>query len=198
MSSISMDSDVNRIITFWFNAEEPIKRWFSKDSDLDAEIRDKFGSLVEQARASQLQSWTQEPKGTLALLILLDQFPRNIFRGSPLSYSSDEMAVSIASEAIAKGVDKEVSTFQQPFFYLPLMHDERLISQIASTALYEGLVKRCTPDTDEANFAVASVGFAKHHRDVISKFGRFPSRNEILGRKSTPEEIQFLKEHPGV
>jgi len=165
--------------------------------EFDAEIKDKFGSLVDQARASKLNAWTEQPKGTLALLVLLDQFPRNIFRGSSLSYSSDETASTIATQAIANGFDVAVSPMQQAFFYLPLMHSESLLGQVASKVLLEGMVRRCDPESEAGMFAKVSLSIAQKHMDVIKQFGHFPARNEALGRESTVEEIEFLKEHPG-
>jgi len=163
---------------------------------VDNEIKEQFGDLVVKARASELASWAEQPHGALALIVLLDQFSRNIFRGSPLSYSSDSVALEVATEAIAKGFDREVTHLQQSFFYLPLMHSESLLGQIAALSLYENLCHRCEPDSMSKEYAESSTQFSRLHRDVIMRFGRFPSRNEVLGRISTPEEIKFLKEHP--
>jgi uncharacterized protein (DUF924 family) len=197
LSSIpSIDPDINRTISYWFEGEDLRSKWFMGGAKIDAEIKTQFGDLVEKARASQLSTWAQQPQGALALIVLLDQFPRNIFRGSPLSYSSDSMAVEVATEAIAKGFDREVTHLQQPFFYLPLMHSENLLSQVAALALYENLCYRCEPDSMPKEYAESSTKYSSLHRDVIMRFGRFPSRNEALGRISTPEEIQYLKEHP--
>ncbi|RDL40890.1 Uncharacterized protein BP5553_00869 [Venustampulla echinocandica] len=190
------DPEINRIISYWFGGDDLPRKWFQGGAKIDAEIKDQFGGLVEKARSAQLTSWTQQPQGTLALIILLDQFPRNIFRGTPLSFSTDPMALDITTQAIARGADREVPHIQQPFFYLPLMHHENLISQAAGCSLYEGLAARCEAGSQESEFARSSLDFARRHRDCIMKFGRFPSRNEILGRESTPEELEYLKEHP--
>ena len=173
-----------------------MKKWFFGGPQIDAEIKEQFGGLVEKARAELLNSWTEEPKGTLDLILLLDQFPRNIFRGSPLSFSSDAQALKITTEAIAKGFDRQVPHTQQSFFYMPLMHDETLLSQIAVIAMFESLLAGCDPESEMAKHSKNSVSFAYSHRDCILHFGRFPSRNKILGRESTPEEIAYLKEHP--
>jgi len=191
-----MNHDVSRIKSYWFDSPEPVKKWFMGGPETDEEIRTQFGSLVDQARKSELDSWKEKPQSTLALVLLLDQFPRNIFRGSPLSYSSDAMALNVTTEAIAKGFDREVPHLQQSFFYLPLMHDEKLITQVAGMAMFELLSKRCDPESAADKFSKESWHFAERHRDVILKFGRFPSRNEILGRDSTEEEIAYLREHP--
>ena len=197
MSSIPpLDPDINRTVSYWFGGDEPTKKWFRGGPQVDAEIKEQFGSLVEKARAEKLNAWTEQPTGTLALILLLDQFPRNIFRDSPLSFSSDPQALKVATEGIAKGFDRQVPDMQQPFFYLPLMHDETLLGQIAGIASFESLSARCDPESEIAKHAKVSVGFAKSHLYCILRFGRFPSRNEILGRDSTLEEIEYLKEHP--
>lgn len=130
------------------------------------------------------------------MLILLDQFPRNIFRGSGESYSSDAKAVEVATGAIVKGYDREVPLVQQSFFYLPFMHNETLLGQIAGRAFYEGWLRRCEGDAEALGFAKMGVVFMQKHLDVISMFGHFPSRNEVLGRKTTVEEARFLEKNP--
>jgi uncharacterized protein (DUF924 family) len=191
-----MDPDINRTISYWFDGPNAMKKWFGGGPQIDAEIKQQFGGLVEKARAQKLNSWTEQPTGTLALIILLDQFPRNIFRGSPLSFSSDAQALKVATEGIAKGFDRQVPLTQQSFFYLPMMHDETLLGQIAGIALFDSLAARCHPESEIAKQTKKSGHFAKSHLDCILHFGRFPSRNEILGRVSTPEEVAYLKEHP--
>ena len=151
-SAPSVNSDVNRIITYWFDGDQPLKKWFQGGATVDAEISEKFSTLVTKARDSQLNSWKEEPKSTLALIILLDQFSRNLNRGSPDSYSKDSMTKEIAVEAIAKGYDREVDHLQQAFFYLPLMHDETLVGQVAALALYESLASRCSSDPQVVDF----------------------------------------------
>ncbi|KAG0644991.1 hypothetical protein D0Z07_9091 [Hyphodiscus hymeniophilus] len=196
-STMPMDPDINRTMSYWFDGPEPQKKWFAGGPAVDAEIRDQFGGLVEKARAHELGSWTSEPVGTLALIILLDQFPRNIFRGTPSAFSSDPQALNVTTTAIAKGFDRSVSHTQQSFFYLPLMHGENLLSQVAGVALTEAALARCEPnDSELKEYWERSIKFAYSHRDSILKFGRFPSRNEAIGRESTPEEIAYLKENP--
>jgi uncharacterized protein (DUF924 family) len=197
MSSITaIDPEINRTLSYWFDGDDAMKKWFRGGPKVDEEIRDQFGDLVEKARGSKLTSWTEQPQGTLALLLLLDQFPRNIFRGTPASFSSDSMARDIAVNAIAKGQHREVATMQETFFHLPLSHDERLISQIATVALFESMLLRCQANSEDTKFAEASLGAGKSHLEVIRRFGRFPGRNAVLDRESTPEELEFLKEHP--
>ncbi|KUJ08227.1 DUF924-domain-containing protein [Mollisia scopiformis] len=198
MSSIStMDTDINRTLSYWFDGPEAKKKWYGGGEKIDTEIRDQFGPLMEQARASELNSWESKPRGSLALLILLDQFSRNAFRSTPDSFSADSLALDIATKAIAKGFNLEVSNIQQIFFLMPFMHSETLLGQVAGVSLFEALLARCDPNSKDVEFLATSVQFARRHREPILRFGRFPSRNEILGRTSTPEEIEFLKEHPG-
>lgn len=195
-STPTMDPDINRVISYWCEVEDPRKKWFFGGPEVDAEIKEQFGHLVDKARASQLISWAEQPRSSLALLILLDQFSRNLFRGSPQAFSSDPMALDIATKSIAKGFHKEVPVMQTPFFYLPLVHHESLISQIAGVAFYESNLSRCASDSKEAEFTKQGILAAERHRDIILRFRRFPGRNKALGRDSTPEEIEFLKEHP--
>lgn len=197
ISSIAaMDPNITRINSYWFDTDNTKQKWFGSSPELDAEIKSQFSGLISEARASKLTSWTEQPQGTLALLLLLDQFPRNVFRGTRDAFSSDAKALDIAVTAIAKGQHRELPPMQQVFFHLPFTHDERLISQVACVALCEALVPRCESDTENAKFAEASLGSAKNHMDVIMRFGRFPGRNIALGRESTPEEVEFLKDHP--
>jgi len=196
--STPQTADIDRILTFWFDHPNPVMRWFRGGPELDVEVREQFGGLVDKARASELdEAWLKDPKGTLALLILLDQFPRNIFRGSPLSYSSDTKAASIATQAIGKGIDRSLPIMQQLFFYLPLVHCEDLTSQVAAVSLCESYVARCEQGSDDEKVTKLAYQAAVSHKDIIQKFGRFPSRNEVLGRVSTAEEVEFLKDFPG-
>lgn len=172
-----------QIIDFWFdgNVSERRKAWFVKDPEFDDEIRSRFGEAVEQAAAGELDPMAETSEGALALLILLDQFPRNLYRNDPKTFASDAKAVEIAGQAIEKGLDKDLTVFQRVFFYLPFEHSENLEDQDRAVALITEL-----GDADYLKYAIA-------HRDVIVQFGRFPHRNEVLGRPSTPEEIEFMK-----
>ena len=207
-------ADIQRVVEYWFTPITPsspvTEKWFlpPNPQQIDDEIRTQFGSLVEQARSNTLDSWTSTPMGSLALIILLDQYPRNIYRGSHLMHAADQKGVEVAVQSIAKEFDRspELQQLQTLFFYLPLMHAEDLIHQIASIAYIENLATRCASPTgsnfnalqkeDIVKFVKGSLGFSKMHREVILRFGRFPSRNEALGRTSTPEELEFLKENP--
>lgn len=198
-STPAEDPHISRLLTFWFPPDQPLSdataRWFRPNSTLDAEIKSQFHPLMTSAQTTSLDHWTQTPRGTLALLLLLDQFPRNCFRGSAASFATDAKALNVAVKAIAKGQDRAVEPAQALFFYLPLMHDETLLGQVAGQALYEGLVKRC--ETEELrSFTESALGYSRSHLQLVERFGRFPGRNAALERESTEEEREFLKEHP--
>lgn len=201
--------NIGRVLGYWFK-RTPLKltkRWFFPPREVDEEIRGNFEPLIEQARVGKLDAWATTPRGSLALIVLLDQFPRNIYRGSKLSYECDEKAWAIAKRSIANGFDlpPHVTEIQAVFFYMPLTHKEDLVSQIDALSHFERLATRCTEsvsvtDTPERQEAIAflkdSPAFVKAHHDVISSFGRFPRRNEVLGRESTVEEVKFLAKYP--
>lgn len=172
------------VLDFWFS-ERMRPSWFAKSDEIDAEIRQDFTQTYEAAHAGELNHWMDRPHDALALAIVLDQFPRNIFRGSARSFESNDLALRVAYTALDRGHDAEVTAEERQFFYLPLMHSEELADQERSVTLYEAL-------GDEN-----SLKFAREHRDIVARFGRFPHRNAILGRDSTPEETEFLKTHSG-
>lgn len=163
------------VVAFWRDAGP--ERWFTKDDTFDATFRDRFLRTHEIAAAGALESWLDDHEGALALLILLDQFPRNAFRGTARMYATDPLARTYAARAIEHGHDGRVDPALRFFFYLPFAHSESLDDQDRSVALHEGI-----HDTKHA------LG----HRDIVVRFGRFPHRNEVLGRESTPEERAFL------
>jgi uncharacterized protein (DUF924 family) len=168
------------IVTFWRDAGHD--RWFGKSDAFDAELRDQFEALHFAASRGELSDWAETADGSLALLILLDQVPRNIFRGSAHSYATDPLAKRIAEAAIARGQDEEVEPLLRPFIYLPFEHSEALADQDRCVALCEAL-----GDAD-------TLKWAQMHRDIVRRFGRFPHRNTALGRTSTAEEVEFLNE----
>ena len=170
-------ADAQSVVDFWNEAGEAL--WFGKDPGFDARFRARFLTLHEAATRGELARWTSTADGALALVILLDQFPRNAFRGTPRMYATDAMARDVADAAIANGYDRIVSTDLQAFFYLPFGHSEDLADQERAVTLCQRLGPR-------------HVAFAEHHRDIVRRFGRFPHRNAILGRISTPEEQQYL------
>jgi uncharacterized protein (DUF924 family) len=166
------------VVTFWTEAGP--KRWFSKDDAFDTSIRARFLSTHEEAAAGKLASWESSPEGSLALLILLDQFPRNMFRGDRRSYATDPLALAIAERAIARGDDTRVPAAMRGFFYLPHQHVEDLAMQERGVALYA------------AAGNADGQKWAEVHADIIRRFGRFPHRNALLGRSTTSEEQAFL------
>lgn len=177
------------VLSFWFGDKlEMRKVWFTKNSDFDAEVRSRFLPLYEQAASDQLDGWIDSPEGCLALVIVLDQFPRNMFRGTARSFATDPKALEIAKSAIAQQFDQQFPPVQRFFLYLPLEHSENLDDQTESVRLYEQF--RDNPELKD------TYDYAIRHRDVIERFGRFPHRNQILDRPSTLEEIEFLKQ-PG-
>ncbi|GAP98557.1 DUF924 family protein [Leptolyngbya sp. NIES-2104] len=181
--------NATEVLSFWFGDKlEMRKVWFVKNSDFDTEVRSRFLPLYEQAASDQFDGWIDSPESCLALIIVLDQFPRNMFRGTPRSFATDSKALKIAKRAIAQKFDQQVPPIQRFFFYLPLEHSENLDDQNESVRLYEQF--RDSPELKE------TYDYAIRHRDVIERFERFPHRNQILDRPSTPEEIEFLKQ-PG-
>jgi len=180
MGSVKTDSVAapEDIVAFWLGAGP--KRWFEKDDAFDADVRRRFLATYDAAVAGKLAAWADTPGGALALLIVLDQFPRNMFRGSAQSFAADAMALGVAKAALARGFDQAMPMPQRQFFYLPLMHSEDLGDQQRCVDLYRAL--------GDANLRK----WADLHLDIIRRFGRFPHRNALLGRITSPEEQAFL------
>lgn len=189
--SASLYPDAERVGDFWFN--RPPIDWIIAPDGLDAQIKSEFGDLVEQARRGELDHWIAHPESSVALVALFDQFPRNLFRGTPEAFSTDAKAREIAAKAIAQDFDKQVSVIKASAFYMPLMQDESLISLIATRCLFEALKARCTND-EEHEWVDGAIEASKRHIVQLERFGRYPSRNVILGRKSTKEEEDFLRD----
>lgn len=181
---------VRQVLDFWFGAPEPDifgerrECWFKVDPEFDAQIRSQFEEAVETAADGGHDPLARTAEGALALIILLDQFPRNLYRGSARAFATDPKALALARAAIAAGHDRKLNTVQRCFVYLPFEHSEDLADQNESVRLFEAL--------GDAEF----LDFAIQHRDIIARFGRFPHRNAILGRDSTAAEKTFL-EQPG-
>ncbi len=175
--------EASGIIEFWFHELNP-KQWFKKDNNLDELIKARFTPIHKAAIQCELWQWRASPTGRLAEIIALDQFSRNIHRGSQQAFANDALALALAQEAIATGVDRTLSSDQRAFMYMPFMHSESIYIHESAMALFasEGLEKY--------------LNFEKQHRDIILRFGRYPHRNAILERESTPEEHTFLAE-PG-
>jgi len=183
-------NDAEAIRAFWYAEGRDTYRpiWFQKNDAFDAEIRERFGALIRPAREGAFDEWAATPEGALALLILLDQFPRNVFRGSGEAFASDAHARAIARVAVLeKRFDLKLGAFEKPFLYLPFEHSEAPADQDLSVALFEGL-------RDVAHHARANgaIDYAWRHRVVIQDFGRFPHRNAALGRVSSPAEQAWL------
>jgi uncharacterized protein (DUF924 family) len=171
---------IDDVLAFW-RAAGP-DRWFARDEAFDAEIRTRFRATHEAAARGELGAWEDTPDGVYALMILLDQFPRNLFRGSPRAFATDAQALAIAQRAIARGFDKAFRPPESRFIYMPFMHAEDLAHQERCIALCEA-----SDDPEGVKFAVI-------HRDIIRDFGRFPHRNPVLGRDTTAREQEFLDE----
>ncbi|WP_287496347.1 DUF924 family protein [Pandoraea sp. CB10b_02] len=183
------------VLDFWFGApgapDFGLARpeWFRKSDVFDEEIRARFGALHERALAGELDGWADTPLGACALIVVLDQFSRNLYRGQGKAFAGDAKALAVARRLVGAGDDRRLPSAQhRVFVYLPFEHDESLESQHASLALYEQLAR-------DAGL-VDNLDYARRHAIIIERFGRYPHRNEALGRVSTPEEVAFLKE-PG-
>ncbi len=186
-----MPSEADEVLSFWFGREDEPgygefrDAWFRKDDGFDREVRERFGSLYERAASGELDGWRDDARSCLALVICLDQFPRNMFRGDGRTHATDTKAVDTAKHAIEHALDRELPPFQRMFFYMPFMHSENLEDQRRSVELFERLAEKPgAPDV---------TSYAVGHMEIVERFGRFPHRNEILGRETTPEEAEFLE-----
>jgi uncharacterized protein (DUF924 family) len=195
-------SSPEEVLSYWFPEEDifdadqatfgrQMQWWFQGGPEVDREITERFAEVLEQARKGELDHWAQTPRGRLALIVVLDQFSRNVYRGSALSYAQDEKALELAVEGIDAEMDRELGPMERIFFWMPLGHSEDL-------ALHERIVRNQEEGTANAPphlRAMAEFGIsqARAARDVIARFGRHPHRNEILGRTSTPEELEYLR-----
>ncbi|PVI04208.1 DUF924-domain-containing protein [Periconia macrospinosa] len=187
-----MNQDIARVNSFWF--ERPPMEWIIAPAGLDEQLKTNFSDLVHKARTDKLDEWTSSPEGSLALVVLLDQFSRNLFRGSPDAFTADAKAWDTTTKAIARGFDKKVTVIQASAFYLPLMHQESIISLIAARCLFVALKLRCVEE-EEHKWVDIGIAAAERHLSQLERFGRYPTRNALLGRENTAEEEQFLKEH---
>jgi uncharacterized protein (DUF924 family) len=177
------------ILKFWFSELTP-EQWFRYGKALDGAVRARFGALLERARRGELEDWAKTPSGRLALIILLDQFSRHIFRGTPDAFAADAKAVALTLDGIALGMDAALPTSaQRLFFHMPLMH--------AEDGNLQALCVEKLAALGDGEIAEGAQAAAREHAEVIARFGRFPHRNGILGRASTPEEEAFIKNNPG-
>lgn len=189
---------IKAIIEFWFKEHQlsapqidhRMDTWFGEDAAFDQRIKDNFSDDVERASEGKLNHWADEPTGRLALILLLDQFRRNIYRGKPEAYSHDKHALKLCVEGAMAKKDQGLAPIQRAFFYMPLQHAESRKVQGKSVALFDKLAEVVSPTYRETFATIAQ--FAELHRDIIEQFGRFPHRNKVLGRPNTPEEDEYL------
>jgi uncharacterized protein (DUF924 family) len=184
------------VLDFWFGAPgsaaagQPRREWFVKDAAFDNDIRTRFGDVIGKALSGGLKEWdAQGPQGTLARILVLDQFTRNAYRNTPQSFAGDALALAAAIKLVEQGFDRALAPLQRAFVYMPFEHAEDASMQARAVELFTALAAEY-PGVDDM------LDYAHRHRGVIARFGRFPHRNEILGRVSTPEEIEFLRQ-PG-
>lgn len=195
MTSAATDSEARTVLDFWFGAPgsatdgKARAEWFRKSDDFDREIERRFAPVIERALAGGLREWDARPVTALARILLLDQFTRNVFRDTPRAFAGDALALEVARAMVASGSDLALTPQQRAFTYLPFEHAEDLAMQNESLRLFTRL------DGAAEGFA-GSLDYAQRHHAIIERFGRFPHRNAILGRASTPEELAFLQE-PG-
>jgi uncharacterized protein (DUF924 family) len=197
-----MITQPEHVLAFWFGppagaaetAARQGKLWFGKSQENDRIVADRFRDTLIAARAGQLDHWRATPRDRLALIIVFDQFPHHIHRDQPLAFATDPQALELALTALGEGDDRHLTPIERVFLYLPLEHAESLPMQEHAVALYDALLREA--DASERDLFESFLDYARQHRDVIARFGRFPHRNEILGRPSTSEETEFLKQ-PG-
>lgn len=192
------NGEAQRVLEFWFSGSDldaptldsRMDRWFGSDPAQDDEIAEHFGDLVHSASEGELEDWSERPQERLALIILLDQFRRNIYRGKPDAFALDNVALKLCIEGTMHGNHKALSPEQRMFFFMPLQHAESLKIQEKSVSIYNALAENVS-DTLRETFATCAH-FAELHRDIIAEFGRFPHRNAVLGRENSAEEAAYL------
>jgi uncharacterized protein (DUF924 family) len=177
-------TQIKRVLDFWFVELAPEQK-FTKDPELDAQIKQRFEPVYWTIVNGETEAWRATPEGRLAEIIVLDQFARNMFRDDPQSFAADDLALDLTQQMLTLGLDQHLSYEQRQFVYMPLMHSE-------SVAVHEQAVQ-----VFEAYGNGMTLRYEHKHKDIIDRFGRYPHRNAVLGRTSTPEEIEFLKEHSG-
>ena len=201
-TATSTDPRIAQVLEFWLGAAQPTdasaltrqSMWFTKSDALDAEIRSRFGAWVEAARAGRLDGWAETAHGRLALVVLLDQFSRNAWRGQPEGFAGDAQALVLALQALENGHWEAVPPLAQFFLAMPVEHAEDPTMQARSVALFTHLAAQATPATQPV--LRSALEFAHKHQKVIARFGRFPHRNAALGRDSTAEDTAFVAQ-PG-
>ena len=190
-----MDAQAQTVLDFWFlppdnpGYGQSRAEWFRKDEAFDARIAERFGALIDDALAGGLRAWEATPHGALARLIVLDQLTRNVHRGTPRAFAGDAQAPALAQSLTEQGLDQQLPPMLRAFAYLPFEHAEDLAMQARAVELFQ-LLSQAQPGFD------GMLDYAERHQEVIARFGRFPHRNAILGRASTPQELEFLRQ-PG-
>lgn len=190
--------DYQPILSFWFGTldargqpgADAMGRWFRKDDAFDQEIRDRFGADHAAVLGGRRDAWLTSPRGRLAYVIVLDQFSRNMFRDTAAAFAADDRALDAALGGITRGMDQKCTIGERPFYYLPLMHCEDLSIQTMCVAMYTRL--REQQPEDQRKGVDMQLDYANRHRDIITRYGRFPHRNAVLGRTSTKAELEFL------
>jgi len=188
-------AETEEILEFWFGTDsvagiETQRRWFSADPEFDRLCIERFLAAHADASEGKLDRWRRDPRSCLALVLLLDQFPRNLFRNTARAFATDVQALAVARDAVAEGRDRELIPLQRAFLYIPFEHSETLADQEESVRLTSELVR-------EHPQCAGFLKYAEAHREVIRRFGRFPHRNPIVGRASTPAEAEYLRDHRG-
>lgn len=190
------------ILYYWFGrievdtapSDRHVKMWYSNSKQIDEEVKFRFELDLKRALEGKLDSWLDVPRGSLAFIILIDQFSRNVYRGTPKAFEGDSVALKASLNGIEKGFDINLHPIERLFFYMPLMHSEDLEIQMTSLECFTMLEKLFTTPPSIASIISTSKMYAEKHYLMIEKFGRFPHRNGIIGRSSTPEELKFLKD----
>ena len=177
---MSAQTQAPAVLHFWFDDLEP-KDWFEKNTAVDATITTKFATLYAALAPGLSPEWESSPRLALAAVITLDQFPRNMFRDSPRAFATDELALSAAKRAIDRGEGAQLNETERQFLYMPFQHAENREDQARSVVLF-------------SEFDEKTLGFARRHQEIVDRFGRFPHRNAVLGRESTPQELEFLQQ----
>jgi uncharacterized protein (DUF924 family) len=197
---LSVESTSEKILNYWFGSltdpsdypSDKASMWFSGKELVDKEIRDRFSATLHQATQNELDEWADTPRGRLALIVLLDQFTRNIYRDDGQAFAYDHLARKLALEGIVKGHDRALYPVERIFFYLPFEHAENRDLQVLSVALFQQIVEETSGEMRTK--ALSYLKYAGLHKVIVDRFGRYPHRNKLLGRDSTADEIEFLKQ----
>jgi uncharacterized protein (DUF924 family) len=198
----ALETEYQPILTFWFGALDSLgradaahsRRWFVKDEAFDRELAQRFGATHTDVAAGRHEAWLAEPRGRVAYVIVLDQLSRNMFRGTARAFETDAQALQAAARGIEIGADRDLALDERWFLYMPFMHSEDLVMQDRAVALFSALAVDAPPALREQ--LTSAANYARQHREIVARFGRFPHRNAVLGRPSTPEEAAFLQQ-PG-